>query len=65
MFLEALNPQMWAIDLTATPLPRQLLDKGTYLDLKIETQRKFLYIMRAKDYEKSLKMGGGHHQFIG
>ena len=51
---------MWAIDPTATPLPKQLVNKGSFLDLRVDSQRKFLYIMKAKDYEKSLKMGGGH-----
>ena len=37
MFLEALNPQMWAIDPTGIPLPKQLFNKGTILEVAVDT----------------------------
>ena len=46
---------MWAIDPTAKPLPKHLLRKGTQLEISIESQRQFLYQLRAQDYDQALK----------
>ena len=53
MFLEALNPQMWAIDPTGIPLPKHLFNKGTILEIAVETQKQFLYLLKAKEYEEA------------
>ena len=37
MFLEALNPQMWAIDPIGKTLPKSLYNEGTILDIAVET----------------------------
>ena len=37
MFLEALNPQMWAIDPIGKTLPKSLYNEGTILDIEVET----------------------------
>ena len=55
MFLEALNPLMWAIDPTGKPLPKHLHDKGTILEIAVETQKQFLYLLKARDYEEALQ----------
>ena len=55
MFLEALNPLMWAIDPTGKPLPKHLHDKGTILEIAVETQKQFLYLLKARDYEEALR----------
>ena len=55
MFLEALNPQMWAIDPTGKPLPKQLNNKGTILEIAVETQKQFLYLLKAREYEEALR----------
>ena len=55
MFIQALNPQMWAIDPTGKPLPKHLLRKGTQLEISIESQRQFLYRLGAQEYDQALK----------
>jgi len=51
LFLQALNPQMWAIDPTGIPLPKHLINKGTILEIDITSQRQFLYQLRPQDLD--------------
>ena len=44
---------MWAIDPIGTPLTKHLNNKGTILDIAIETQKQFLYLLKAREYEEA------------
>ena len=46
---------MWAIDPTGKPLPKHLLNKGTLLEISIDTQKQFLYQLKAQEYEEALR----------
>lgn len=46
---------MWAIDPMGLPLPKYLNNKGTILDIAVETQKQFLYMLKANDYDEAVR----------
>ena len=45
---------MWAIDPVGTPLPKALTNKGTILEIQVATQKQFLYLLKARNYEEAI-----------
>ena len=44
---------MWAIDPAGKPLPKNLMNKGTILEIAVDTQKKFLYMTDQESADSS------------